>query len=95
MKINLTHKYLTMLKEMIQDDPHIVVEVERAILLFNKNVSDSRLDVHPLRGKLKGKYSFSVTSDIRIIFTYIGKNHIRFLAVGPHQVVYPGYSKNK
>jgi len=63
------------------------------VKLFQKNPQDTRLGTHPLKRKMTGRYSFSVTDDIRIIFEWIGPLDVRFLAIGPHHRVYPGYRK--
>ncbi|KKU92239.1 MAG: hypothetical protein UY21_C0003G0015 [Microgenomates group bacterium GW2011_GWA1_48_10] len=37
---------------------------------------------------MKGKWAFSVTSDIRTIYIWVGKNTVSFLAIGSHKKVY-------
>ena len=37
---------------------------------------------------MKGKFAFSITNDIRIIYEWLGKNTVRFLAIGGHKKVY-------
>lgn len=55
---------------------------------FKKNSEDTRLDDHELTKKMKGKRAFSITGDIRIVYKRLGKNLVRFLAIGGHEVVY-------
>jgi addiction module RelE/StbE family toxin len=74
-------------------DEEIVTEemadlVESKVALFSKNSDDTRLKNHALKKKMKGKWAFSINSDIRIIYKHIGKNTVRFLAIGPHKKVY-------
>ena len=60
-----------------------------AIQKFAKNPLDKTLKNHPLKGKLAGKRSFSVTGDVRIIFEeeddYV---LVIILDVGTHNQVY-------
>jgi mRNA-degrading endonuclease YafQ of YafQ-DinJ toxin-antitoxin module len=37
---------------------------------------------------MKGKWAFSITDDIRIIYEWKDKNVVRFLAIGTHPEVY-------
>ena len=58
------------------------------VILFKKNPDDTRLDNHPLKRAMKGKWAFSITDDIRIIYEKIGPQTVRFLAIGKHTEVY-------
>jgi mRNA-degrading endonuclease YafQ of YafQ-DinJ toxin-antitoxin module len=44
------------------------------------------LKVHKLKGILKGRYSFSVDYERRIVFTYSNENTIYLLNFGGHDV---------
>ncbi len=37
---------------------------------------------------MKGKWAFSITDDIRIVYEWKTKNVVRFLAIGGHEKVY-------
>jgi len=43
---------------------------------------------HPLKGKFKGLWSFSVESDIRVIYRHVNKNTVLLLRIGTHNQVY-------
>ena len=58
------------------------------IELFKNNPDDTRLDNHPLKKKMEGKWAFSITDNIRIVYEFAGKNTVRFLAIGGHEKVY-------
>ena len=62
--------------------------VNKRIKIFKRNPNDSRLDNHKLIKKMRGKNAFSITSDIRIVYEWLGKNTVRFLAIGTHNKVY-------
>jgi mRNA-degrading endonuclease YafQ of YafQ-DinJ toxin-antitoxin module len=55
---------------------------------FRKNPGDTRLDNHDLKKKMFGQRAFSITDDIRIVYKWLGKNEVRFLAIGGHSKVY-------
>lgn len=61
-------------------------EVKEKIALFEKDPRHSFLKTHKLSGHLKGFYSFSVNYAYRIVFEYLTKKKIAFLAVGDHDV---------
>lgn len=94
MKIIRTGRFEKMLDLLIQNDASMKELVRERITLFQKNPDDSRLDSHPLRKRLKGKWTFSITGDIRIVFEWLGAHRVRFLTIGGHEVVY-GRSKRR
>lgn len=61
---------------------------EKREALFRTDVFDPRLRTHKLRGKLEGRWAFSVTADVRIVFRFLDGDEVLFLAVGPHEAVY-------
>ena len=62
--------------------------MEQRVQWFRKNPNDTRLDNHDLKKKMKGQWAFSITSDVRIVYEWMGKNWVRFLAIGGHIKVY-------
>lgn len=87
-KVNRSGKFNEELKILSTDNLELNEFVEKQILLFTKNPDDTRIDNHPLAKRMEGKWAFSVTDDIRIVYEWIGKTTVRFLAIGPHQGVY-------
>ena len=61
-------------------------EAMEKIALFKYTRNHVGLKVHKLHGPVSGCYSFSVNFKVRIIFEYISKNEIAFLAIGDHEV---------
>ncbi|OGG27543.1 hypothetical protein A3A64_02805 [Candidatus Gottesmanbacteria bacterium RIFCSPLOWO2_01_FULL_48_11] len=55
---------------------------------FRKNPDDTRLRNHALHKKLAGKWAFSITGDIRIVYEWVGMSTVRLLAIGGHKMVY-------
>ena len=56
--------------------------------LFMKNQHDALLNLHGLRGKYAGKYSFNVSADYRIIFAYESDGVAIFIDIGTHAKLY-------
>lgn len=87
-KIKFTGTYIENLKEILLNEPILKSDIEKRVNWFENNPEDTRLDNHELTGKMEGKRSFSITGDIRIVYEKLGKNSIRFLAIGGHKKVY-------
>ena len=67
-------------------DPKLQLEAIEKIELFKDKKNYKQLKVHQLRGRLAGRYSFSVNYKTRIVFSYLSKNETALLAIGDHAV---------
>ncbi len=45
-----------------------------------------RLKVHKLKGRLSGRYAFSVNYKMRIVFSYTKEKDVLLLAIGDHDI---------
>jgi mRNA-degrading endonuclease YafQ of YafQ-DinJ toxin-antitoxin module len=88
-KISYAREYRELFKKLLLGKPDLQSTVDQCVLRFQKNPNDTRLDNHQLTKTLEGKWAFSITDDIRIVYEWIGKNTVRFLAIGGHPQVYP------
>lgn len=88
LRIKRTGKFERGLDELCTRGPEIVELVYKNIELFKSNPEDTRLNNHPLTGRMSSKWAFSITNDIRIVYEKLGKKTVRFLAIGGHQKVY-------
>ena len=61
-------------------------EAVEKIVFFKNQKMHSFLRVHKLKGRLKGRLSFSVNYKIRIVFVWRTKKEAVFLAIGDHHV---------
>ncbi|MBI4599583.1 type II toxin-antitoxin system mRNA interferase toxin, RelE/StbE family [Candidatus Uhrbacteria bacterium] len=61
-------------------------EVKEKITLFEKNPKQTFLKTHKLKGKLRGRQSFSVNYKYRIVFFTTSTADAVLLAVGDHDV---------
>jgi len=54
--------------------------------LFRLNPLHPSLRLHPLKGKLAGLYSLSVSGNYRIIFERMNDGTIYFISIGSHDI---------
>ena len=53
---------------------------------FRINTFDSRLKTHPLKGKLKGLWSYSINRDYRVLFEFLSSTEVLYHDIGTHDV---------
>lgn len=87
-RIERSGRYERMLEGLCREDRSLLEYVEQRLLWFRNNPSDTRLDNHPLTKTMEGYWAFFITDDIRVIYEWIGKTTVRFLAIGRHETVY-------
>lgn len=87
-RISYAPTYHKFLKELLGEVPDLEEEIKKRIKWFCKKPSDERLANHLLHGKLKNLWAFGITGDIRILYKWLDKNKVRFLAIGGHSKVY-------
>lgn len=61
-------------------------EIKDKITVFQSDPHHPFLKTHKLKGKLAGRYSFSVNYKYRIVFVYLSPKEAVFLTVGDHEV---------
>lgn len=87
-KIRRRGDFSEMLNELTSQEESLEQVIDERIKWFQGNPQDTRLDNHPLTKKMAGKWAFAITSDIRIVYKWLGKTTVRFLAIGGHKRVY-------
>ena len=87
-KIRRRGDFSEMLDALLAEDESLEQIVDESIKWFQSNPTDTRLDNHPLTKRLEGKWAFSITDDLRIVYEWLGKTTVRFLAIGGHKRVY-------
>ena len=53
-----------------------------------KKREERQLRTHKLSGKLEGRWAFSVDDDCRVVFEFIGEDHVLLIDIGSHDEVY-------
>jgi len=87
-RIEFTEPYHSSLRKTLEKNSTLHKNINTAVKRFVRNSIDTRLHTHALKKRMKGKWAFSVTDDIRIVFIWMGKSTARFLAIGSHRDVY-------
>lgn len=54
--------------------------------IFRRNPFDPGLDTHKLHGKDKEAWSFSITRNYRIKFTFLDDNKVFFIEIDTHDI---------
>jgi mRNA-degrading endonuclease YafQ of YafQ-DinJ toxin-antitoxin module len=73
-------------RQFSKQEEDLKEEILEKLELLKDKLNHQTLKVHKLKGKLSGRYSFSVNYRIRIIFNFLDKDEIILLAVGDHDV---------
>ena len=68
--------------------PSIQLQAENRESSFRKDAFDPLLRTHKLKGKLAENWAYSVTHHFRIMFRFLQKDEVIFLAIGSHDEVY-------
>lgn len=56
--------------------------------LFREDRHHPLLKDHALSGEFDGCRSFSVTGDVRVVYTFIGTENVAFMHIGTHHELY-------
>ena len=88
MKIYLAPKFVQQYRLLCKRDSKLAEKLKKRVEIFARDPHHPLLKTHPLSGKLKDKFAFWISWDLRIVFEYLGENKIRFLALGKHDQVY-------
>ncbi len=83
LKISYTPSFVRRFTSLEHD---LQEEVLEKIEIFKDIANHKQLKVHKLKGRLNGRYSFSVNYKTRIVFTQSAKNEVVFLTIGDHGV---------
>lgn len=87
-EIKFTGRYYQGLEKLLSQNLEYRDLVDYLVAIFRKKPQDTRLDIHPLKRRLTGKWAISVDNDVRIVFEWKGKYRVRFLAIDRHPEVY-------
>jgi len=88
-KIIFTESYVRRSKKYFKKHPEILSQYEKCLQLMEINPFHPSLRLHPLRGKLSGLYSVSITLSYRLIIEFLIENkEIIPIHIGTHDEVY-------
>ena len=74
-------------KKSVQKIPHRVqITFQKKLKLFRQDPFYPSLKTHKLSGKMKSRYSFSITYSYRVVFEFLGENEVLFINIGTHEI---------
>ena len=73
-------------KQFRKLEPALKEKVLRAVELFKDRKNHRRLEVHKLKGVMRGRFAFSVDFHNRIVFIWLSQDEAALLAVGNHGI---------
>ena len=76
-KFERAYKKLSLKERLIAEDREKI---------FRKDPFDSRLKTHKLKGKLKNRWSFSLTYSQRVLFKFYKNDEVIFYDIGNHRI---------
>lgn len=85
--VNFSHKFEKAYSKRIIRDRKLKEAFETKYQLFCGGERDYPLNDHALGGEMKGKRSFSITADVRVVYEET-ESSIIFLDIGTHAQVY-------
>ena len=88
MTILYSSEFEKKLKKIKRSDPNKLKTIIRKIQFFSQNPQYPSLKLHKLGGVLKEYYSFSVSPNLRIIFSWKDLDTVLFYTIGTHDEVY-------
>lgn len=87
MKIEFTNEFIKNHKRRFRNKIQFQKKFETRVRLFSQNPKNPIIRDHELKGDLKGKRSFWITGDIRVVYM-IYRNTAYFIDIGTHNQVY-------
>lgn len=79
-------------KQFEKDFAKLPIKTKRKVLValegFSRDIHDSALRVHALRGRWIGHYSIDITGDMRAIYAIVEGEIVRFVTIGSHSQLY-------
>jgi mRNA-degrading endonuclease YafQ of YafQ-DinJ toxin-antitoxin module len=75
-------------RKLIKGRPSLEEVFWARVEIFVEDPYDERLRTHKLSGKLSDLWSFSVSYDIRVVFSFIESDRAIFEDIGDHDTVY-------
>lgn len=88
MKIYFSKDFVKNFKKRILQNSAVEKKYKERVEIFIKNRKYPILKDHKLIGKKKDFRSFSITGDIRVIYTRESKDTFIFIDIGTHNQVY-------
>ena len=84
-KVELSSNFIKKARKLSKKER---IRLSKKVEIFKRDPFSPKLKTHPLKGKLKGLYSFSLSYSKRVLLSFVEKNKVLLLDVGTHEGVY-------
>lgn len=88
MKIRFSSDFIKLLKKIKRTDKTLTVQINKQLKLFQLHPQHSSLRTHKLSGKMKNRWSISLSRSLRMIYILLKTDEAYFIAIGTHDRVY-------
>lgn len=88
MKIRFSKDFAKLLDKIRNKDKKLTDKINKQLKLFVKEPRHPSLKTHKLTGKLKNRWSISVSRSLRMIYVLLKSDEAYFIALGTHDEVY-------
>lgn len=87
MRILPSSRFVIHLRKLVKKNPRLAPLIDKKLEQFRQNPKNPSLRVHKLTGHMNDTWSFSVTFNIRILYSYEGNTYL-LVDIGTHDEVY-------
>lgn len=88
MKIRLSSDFVKFLEKIKRTDKALIDQVHKQLKLFQSNPQHPSLRTHKLSGKMKDRWSISLSRGYRMVYILLESHEAYFIAIGTHNKVY-------
>ena len=88
MKIRFSPDFIRLLKKIKRTDKALTDQINKQLKLFQLQPQHPSLRTHKLSGKMKNRWSISLSKSFRMIYILLEKDESYFIAIGTHDKVY-------
>ncbi len=76
------------LKSLLKRSPQKIKIFEEKLQLFLEDPYHPKLELHKLKGTVKGYLAFTIEYNLRVVFYFANELEIVFIDIGTHDEVY-------
>ena len=87
-EVAFSSSFIRAFHKQMKSTPKIRSQFDEKLQIFLDNPFDPRLKTHKLSGKLSEIWSFSISYQLRITFSFIESNKVIFENIGNHDFIY-------
>ena len=88
MKIRFSSDFIKLLRKIKRTDKTLTVQINKQLKLFQLHPQHPSLRIHKLSGKMKNRWSVSLSKSYRMIYILLESDEAYFIAIGTHDKVY-------